>query len=57
MLKYVIYDPTNGAIRCVMTGDPILVTANLRDGEEIVEHYGYVSPAKHKVENGAVVLQ
>lgn len=55
MIRYVIFTPADGLIRAVLTGDRGIAEANLRSGEALVEHEGYVSAVEHRVESGQVV--
>jgi hypothetical protein len=55
MLRYVIYAESTGAIRAVVLGSRENALLNARDGEAVLEHFGYVHPARHRVEAGAIV--
>ncbi len=54
-MRYVIYDPGTGTIRAVVTGSQAIAEQNARPGEEILEHAGFVSVTRHRVEAGQVV--
>lgn len=55
MTRYIVYTPETGTIRAILTGDRELAELNVRDGEALAEHDGYVNAAEHRVQDGQVV--
>lgn len=53
-MRWVIYNSTTGAIRAVLIGDQALAQANVREGEALVQHFGYVGAKTHEVLGGKV---
>lgn len=55
MTRYVVYAIESGLISFVVTGSRALAELNVREGEALIEHRGFVSAAKHRIQDGVVV--
>lgn len=55
MVRFIIFTPSDGVIRAILTGDRDLAELNVRTGEALIEHDGYVSASEHRVVDGVVV--
>jgi hypothetical protein len=53
-MRFVLYNPETGTIRAVVVGSRAIAEQNVRAGEAILEHPGFVSPLRHKVESGTI---
>ncbi|MGF7213097.1 hypothetical protein GGE65_007733 [Skermanella aerolata] len=50
MIRYVIYSTSTGVIRAIVTGSRELAELNIRTGESLLEHDGFVSGQLHRVD-------
>lgn len=50
MIRYVIYSTTTGVIRAILTGSLELAELNVRTGEALLSHVGYISAGTHRVD-------
>lgn len=50
MIRYVIYSTSTGVIRAIVTGSREIAELNVRTGESLLEHAGFVSASLHRVD-------
>lgn len=54
-MRYIIYAPESGTIRAVMRGSRVTAEMNVRAGEALAEHAGFVTHETHRIAGGRVV--